>query len=161
MDATAVGHHDPLCAGTAKEGHHLLDVWAQPLRIKMGDHLREDLGGPILDRADDTEHHPAGDPAPGAIAAPRVAFAALVAFALALAQWTDGQASPLGWAPPARPGQGKTPEDGFIFIEQHDLTPASPLCEGSECERRPRPCSRVGSEPSRGSAGAAVFFLRR
>jgi hypothetical protein len=26
MDATAVGPHDPLCAGTAKEGPHLMDV---------------------------------------------------------------------------------------------------------------------------------------
>ena len=161
MNATAVGHHDHLFAGTAKEGHHLMDVLAQPLRLKMGDHLIEDFGGPILDRADDTEQHPAGDPAPGAIAAPRLAFEALVAFDLALAQWTDGQARTLGFAPPARPGQGKTPEDGFIFIEQNDLTPASPIFEGSEFERRPRQFSRVGSEPSRGSAVADVFFLRR
>src|SRR5215831_15200533 len=161
MDATAVGYHDHLFAGTAKEGHHLMDVLAKPLRLKMGDNLIEDFGGPILDRADDTEQHPAGDTAPGAIAAPRVAFEALVAFDLALAQWTDGQASPLGFAPPARPGQGKTPEDGFIFIEQNDLTPASPIFEGSEFERRPRQFSRVGSEPSRGSAVADVFFLRR
>jgi hypothetical protein len=25
--------------------------------------------------------------------------------------------------PPARAGQGKPPEDGFIFVEQNDLTP--------------------------------------
>jgi hypothetical protein len=161
MDATAVGHHDHLFAGTAKEGHHLMDVLAKPLRIKMGDNLIEDFRGPILDRADDIEQHTAGDTAPGAIAAPRVAFEALVAFDLALAQWTDGQASTLGFAPPARPGQGKTPEDGFIFIEQNDLTPASPIFEGREFERRPRQFSRVGSEPSRGSAVADVFFLRR
>jgi hypothetical protein len=58
MDATAVGPHDPLCAGTATEGPHLMDVWAQPRRLNMGDHLREAFGGPIRDRADDTEHHP-------------------------------------------------------------------------------------------------------
>src|SRR4029453_8408091 len=69
MDATAVGHHDHLFAGVAKEGHHLMDVLAKPLRLKMGDHLIEDFGGPILDSADDTEQHPAGDTAPGAIAA--------------------------------------------------------------------------------------------
>jgi hypothetical protein len=33
----------------------------------------------------------------------------------------------LGFVPPACPGQGKTPEDSFIFIEQNDLTPASPI----------------------------------
>src|SRR5262249_17312606 len=145
MDATAVGHHDHLFACMAKEGHHLMDVLAKPLRLKMGDHLIEDFGGPILDSADDTEQHPAGDPAPGAIAGPRVAFEALVAFDLALAQWTGGQARPLGFAPPARPGQGKTPKDGFIFIKQNDLTPASPIFESSEFERRPRQFSRVGS----------------
>src|SRR5262249_36474282 len=37
MNATAVGHHDHLFAGGAKEGHHLMDVLAQPLRLKMGD----------------------------------------------------------------------------------------------------------------------------
>ena len=35
MDATAVGHHDHLFAGTAKEGHHLMDVLAKPLRITI------------------------------------------------------------------------------------------------------------------------------
>jgi hypothetical protein len=160
VDATAVGDHDHLFAGVAQEGHHLMDILAQPLCIKMGDNLGEDFGGAILERANDTEQHPASDTAPGAIADPRLAFAALVAFDLTLAQWTDGQASTLGFVPPARPGQGKTPEDGFIFIEQNDLTPASPIFEGSEVERRPRQLSGVGSEPARGSAVAAVFFSR-
>ena len=70
VDATAVGDHDHLFAGMAKEGHHLMDILAQPLRIKMGDDLIEDFGGAILDGADDTEQHTAGDTAPGAIAAP-------------------------------------------------------------------------------------------
>src|SRR5262249_4074538 len=136
---------------TAKEGHHLMDVLAQSLRIKMGDHLIEDFGGPVLDSADDTEQHPTGDTAPGAIADPRVAFETLVAFDLALAQGLGGQASTLSFAPPARPGQGKPPADSCIFIEQNDLTPASPIFEGSEFERRPRQCSRLGSETARGS----------
>jgi len=74
VDAAAVDHHDDLFPGVAKEGHHLMDILAQPLRIKMGDDLVEDFGGAILDRANDTEQHPAGDPAPGAIADPRLAF---------------------------------------------------------------------------------------
>ena len=104
VDATAVGDHDYLFAGTAKEGHHFMDILAQPLRIKMRDDLVADFGGTILDRPNDTEQHPAGDTAPGAVADPRLAFEALVAFDLTLAQWTDGQASTLGFAPPARPG---------------------------------------------------------
>ena len=49
VDATAVGHHDHLFAGVAKEGHHLMDILAQPLRIKMRHDLIEDFRGPILD----------------------------------------------------------------------------------------------------------------
>src|SRR5215467_3456397 len=36
VDATAVGHHDHLFASVAKEGHHLMDILAKPLRLKMG-----------------------------------------------------------------------------------------------------------------------------
>ena len=159
VDATAVGDHGHLFAGVAKEGHHLMDLLAQPLRIKMRDDLEEDFGGTILDRPNDTEPHPAGNTAPGAVADPRLAFEALVAFDLTLAQWPGGQASTLGCAPPARPGEGKTPEDGFIFIEQNELTPAGAVLEGSECERRPRQLSGVGSEPPGGTAVAYSFFL--
>ena len=161
MDATAVGDHDALFPGVGKEGHHLMDILAHPRRIKMRHDLIEDFRGPILDGTDNAEQHPVGDAAPRAILHPRLAFEAFFAFDLALAQGTYREASAVGFAPPARPGQGKTPEDGFIFIEQNDLTPASPIFEGSEFERRPRQFSRVGSEPSRGSAVADVFFLRR
>src|SRR6266568_7915558 len=99
VDATAVGDHDHLFAGVAKKGHHVMDIVAQPLRITMGDDLVEDFGGAILDRANDTEQHPAGDPAPGARADPRLAFEALVAFDLTLAQRPGGQASALRFAP--------------------------------------------------------------
>jgi hypothetical protein len=67
----------------------------------------------------------------------------------------------LGFAPPARPGEGKTPQDGFTFIEQNDLTPASSVLEGRKFERRPRELSGVGSELARGPAVADVFFLTR
>ena len=134
VDATAVSHHDHLFAGVAKEGHHLMDVVAKPLRLKMGDNLIEDFAGPILDRAHDAKQYSTGHAAPTLIAHPRLAFEALVAFDLALAEGPGGQASPLGFVPPACPGQGKTPEDGFIFIEQNDLTPASPIFEGREFE---------------------------
>src|SRR5262249_21761213 len=60
----------------------------------------------------------------------------------------------------ACPGQGKTPEDSFIFIEQNDLTPARPIFESREFERRPCQLSGLGSEPAAGPAVADVFFSR-
>ncbi len=84
VDPTAVGHHNHLFASVAKEGHHLMDVLAKPLCLKMGDNLIEDFRGAILDRPNDTEQHTAGDTAPGAIANPRWAFEALVTFDLTL-----------------------------------------------------------------------------
>jgi hypothetical protein len=127
VDATAVGDHDDLFPGVAKEGHHLMDILAQPLRIKMGNDLIEDFRGPILDGTDDAEQHAAGDAAPRAIPQPRLAFEAFFAFDLALAQGTYREASALGFTPPACPGEGKTPHDRFIFIEQNDLAPTSPI----------------------------------
>ncbi len=159
VDATAVGDHDDLFPGVPKEGHHLMNILAQPLRIKMGDDLIEDFRGAISDGTDDAEQYSAGHAAPTPIVHPRLAFEGLFAFDLAVAQGPCGQARPLRFAPPARPGQGKTPEDGFIFIEQNDLTPAGAVLEGSEFERRPRQLSGIGSEPPGGTAVAYSFFL--
>jgi hypothetical protein len=125
MDPAAIDDHHDLFAGFAEGGHHLMDILAQLLGIKMRDDLIEDFGGPILDCPNDTEQHAARDPAPGAIVDPRLAFEGLLAFDLTRAQRAGGEASALGFAPPARPGQGKAPEDGFVFIEQNDLIPAS------------------------------------
>ena len=161
VDATAVGDHDHLFAGVAQEGHHLMEILAQPLWLKMGNDRGEDFGGAILDRAHDPEQHPAGATAPGAIAEPRLAFERLCTSDWTLAQWPGGQARALGFAPPTRAGQGKTPEDRFIFIEQNALTSTGSVLEGRECERRPRQLSGVRSEPARGAAVAAVFFFRR
>jgi hypothetical protein len=159
VDATAVSNHDDLFPGVAKEGHHLMEILAQPLRIKMGDDLIEDFRGAILDGTDKAEQHPAGDAAPRAIRHPRLAFEAFFAFDLALAQGPGGQASTLDFAPPAGSGQGKAPQDGFIFIEQNDRTPAGAVLEGSEFERRPRQLSGIGSKPPGGTAVAYSFFL--
>jgi hypothetical protein len=43
MDAPAVDDHDDLLPSVAKEGHDLMHILAQSLRIKMGDALREDF----------------------------------------------------------------------------------------------------------------------
>jgi hypothetical protein len=125
MDPAAIDDHHDLFAGFAERGHHLMDILAQLLGIKMRDDLIEDFGCPILDCPNDTEQHAARDTAPGARIYPCLAFEGLLAFDLTLAQRAGGEASALGFAPPARPGQGKAPEDGFVFIEQNDLIPAS------------------------------------
>jgi hypothetical protein len=159
VDATAVGDHDHLFPSVAKEGHHLMDILAQPLRVEMRDDLIDNARGAILHGADDAEQHAAGDPAPGAIAYPRLAFEGFLAFDLTLAQRARGKASALHFAPPARAGQGKAPQDRFIFIEQNNLATAGPVLQRGKFDRSPRQFSRVGSEPPRGTAVAYVFFF--
>ena len=112
-----------------------------------------------MDRADDTEQHPAREATPRALRQPRVAFEGLLAFALALAQRACGNARALGGAPPARAGQGKTPEDRFVFIEHNDLTAARLVCEGGECKRAVGEISRGGLQTASGAGEAdRVFF---
>ena len=60
VDATAIDHHDDLFPGGAKEGHHVMDILPKPFGIKLGDDLREDFRGAILDRAYDAEQHAVG-----------------------------------------------------------------------------------------------------
>jgi hypothetical protein len=117
MDPAAIDDHDDLCADCAEGRHHLMDILAQLLGIKMRDDLREDFGCPILDGANHAEQHAARDAAPRAIRQPRLAFESLFPFDLRVAQWVGGQARALGAAPPAQPGEGKAPQDGFIFVE--------------------------------------------
>ena len=161
VDATAVGDHAHLFPRMAKKGHHLMAILTEPLRVKLRDNLIDDARGAILHGTDDAEQHAARDPASGAILHPCLAFEGFRAFDLTLAQRAHSEAGALHFAPPTRPGQGKTPEDSFIFIEQNDLTPAGPVLEGREFKRSPRQLSGVRREPSCGSAVADVFFLTR
>src|SRR5262249_49928549 len=78
-----------------------MDIVPQSLGITLRDDLREDFGGAILDRTDETEQDTAGDPAPGAIACPRVPFERLLASDLTAAQRACGQTRALRCAPPA------------------------------------------------------------
>ena len=77
-----------------------------------------------------------------------MAFERLVAFHLTLAQRARGQAIALRFAPPARSGQGKAPQDRFIFIEEDNLALASLVLEGGEFERRIGQRGWVGIEPA-------------
>jgi len=64
------------------------------------------------------------------------------------------EARPLCFAPPARAGQGKAPQNGFVFIEQNDLAPARPALQGGKFQRTIGEVSGVGIEPSGGAAVA-------
>src|SRR5215471_13788151 len=120
MDPAAINDHHDIFAGFAEGGHHLMEILAQLLGIKVRHDLIEDFRSAILDGTDDTEQHAARDATPRAILPPRLPFATFCLFDLALAQWACGQAIPLGAAPPAQPGQSKAPHNRFVFIEQDD-----------------------------------------
>src|SRR6266571_3643122 len=161
MDPTAIDDHDDLFLGFAEGRHDLIEILAQFLGIKMWHDLREDFGGPILDRTNDAEQHATGDPTPRALLHPCLSFQPLVTFDLTWTQRPCGQASTLGFVPPARPGEGKTPEDGFIFIEQNDLPLTSPILESRECERAVGEISRGRIKTPRGTAVVYGFFSQR
>ena len=55
MDPTAVNDHHDLFLSFAKDGHHLMDVLAQFLGVKMGHNFIEDFGSPVLNGPNDAE----------------------------------------------------------------------------------------------------------
>ena len=67
MDPAAIDDHHDLFAGFAEGGHHLMEILAQLLRIKVRHDCREDFRGPIVDGADHAEQHATRDAAPGVI----------------------------------------------------------------------------------------------
>jgi len=151
MDATPVNHHDDFLARFAKDVHDLMDILAQLLGVKVRHNFIEDARRPILDGPDDTQQDAARDPAPRTRLYPGLPFEAFVAFDLALAQRTRRQSRALRAPPPAHPGEGKTPQDRFIFVEQNDLTPACPILQSREVDRAVGEVSGGRSEPPRGT----------
>jgi hypothetical protein len=160
VDPAAIDDHHDLFAGCAEDRHHLVNILPQLLGIKVRHDFVEDFGGAILDRPQDTEQHPAGDLAPGAIASPCLAFERFIAFDLTLAQRACGEAHALGGAPPAGAGQGKAPEDRFVFIEQNDLAPTRLVLEGSKFERAIGEVGGVGIEATSGTIVAYVLLFK-
>jgi hypothetical protein len=158
MDAAAIDNHHDFFAGFTQGRHDLMDILAQLLGIKMRDDLIEDFRCPKLDGANHAEQHAAGDAAPGAIVQPSMAFERLFPFDLTLAQGTRGQAIALGTTPPAPPGERKAPEDGFICIEQNNLTPARLILEGRESKRAVGEFSWGGGQLAGGAVVAEIFF---
>jgi len=86
MDPAAIDDHHDLFAGFAEDRHHLVNILAQLLSIKVRHDFREDFGGAVLDRPKDTEQDAARHTAPRAILKPRLAFEGFLAFHLTLAQ---------------------------------------------------------------------------
>src|SRR5437867_3668866 len=159
MDPTAIDHHHDLFVCFAEGRHHLMEIVAQLVGIKVGHDFREDFGGAILDRPNDTEQHAAGDAAPGAVPQPGLTFEGLFPFDLTRAQRPCGEACALGTSPPARPEHGKAPQDGFIFIQQNDLATASLVLQGGEFKGGIREGSRVGIKASGGAVVTYLFFF--
>jgi hypothetical protein len=84
----------------------------------------------------------------------------LLAVDVARAQGADGEAHALGGAPPAGAGQGKAPENGFVFLEHKALTPTRLVLEGSACERAIGEVCGGGIEATSGTIGAYVLFFQ-
>src|SRR5215475_13255040 len=160
VDPAAIHDQHHLFIRFAEGRHDLMEILPQLLGIKVRHDFVEDFGGAILDRANDAEQYPTGDAAPGAILHPRLTFEGLLAFDLALAQGADGEAHALGCAPPAGAGQGKAPQDGFVFIEQNDLTPTRLVLEGSKVERAIGEVGGGGIEATSGTIVAYVLFFK-
>ena len=159
VDPAAIDDHHDLFVRFAEDRHHLVNILTQLLSIKVRHNFIEDFGGAILDRPQDAEQHAAGDAAPGAIVDPRLAFEGFVAFDLTLAQRACGEAGALGCTPPAGAGQGKAPQDRFVFIEQNNLAPARPVLEGGKFERAIGELCGVGIEATSRTRGAYVLFF--
>ena len=102
MDATAIHNHDNLFAGFAEDGHHLREILASLLGVKVGHDFIAHFCGVILDGANDAEQDAAGDATPGAIPHPRLAFEGLIACDLTVAQRACRDARARRCAPPAR-----------------------------------------------------------
>lgn len=83
-----------------------------------------------------------------------MAFEGFVAFDLALAQRAGEQTRALGAAPPASPGEGKAPQDRFIFVQQNNLAPTRAVLQGCKVNRAIREVSRGGRESPGGTAVA-------
>ena len=152
MDATTIDDHHDLFARFAKDVHALMEILAQLLGVKMRHDLREDTRCAILDGPNDAQQDPAGDTAPGAIAAPGLAFERLFPFDLTVAQRMGVQTRARGAAPPAQPGQGKAPQDSCGFIEQNDFALASPILQGGQLKRAISESRGGRIEPSGGAA---------
>ena len=89
-----------------------------------------------------------------------MAFEGLLTFDLTLTQRPRREASALHFAPPARAGQRKPPQDGFVFIEQNDLATTRLVLESCEFERAIGKLSRGGSQATGRAVVAYILFFK-
>jgi hypothetical protein len=161
MDPTPVDDHHDLFLGSAEDRHHLVDIVAQVLRIKVGHDFIEDFRGAILDRADDVQQDPAADPAPGAMLRPDLAFEGFFPFDAVGAERAGGQTIALDTARPPSMQEGKTPHDSLVRVEQDDLAAPRPILQSSQVDGALGEVCGRGIEASRGTTVAQRIFLRR
>ena len=155
-----IDDHHHLCTGCAEDRHHWMEILTQLLGIKGRHDFIEDFGDARLDRPNDTEQRAPRDTAPGARAHPRLPFEGLLAFALRLTQRACQEARPRGFAPSARPGQGKAPHDRCVFIE-HDALPATgSVLQGGERKRARGAISWGGIKATSGAVVAQLLFFK-
>src|SRR5262245_3374323 len=83
MNAAAIDDHDDVFPGMTKDAHHLMNVLAEFVCIKMGHDFIEHARGPVLHCANDIKQDAAGDATPGPILRPDLEFAGLFSFDLA------------------------------------------------------------------------------
>src|SRR5205809_7977455 len=89
MDPAAIDDHHDLFPGLAEGRHHLMNIVAQLLGIKVRHNFIKDFGGAILDRPNDTEQYAARHTAPRSILHPRLACEGCLAVDLAVAQGAE------------------------------------------------------------------------
>jgi hypothetical protein len=126
----------------------------------MGDDFIAAFGGAILHSAEDREPHTAGAAAPGAVAPPGLAFQGLLTVDVTLTQRTSREARPLRWTPPARAGQGKTPEERFVCRAPPDLATTRLVCEGGKFARARGEVSWGRGQAAGGAVGAYRLFFK-
>ena len=137
-----------------------MEILASLLGITVRHQFIAALGGAILDCADDAEQHPTRAATPGVVAHPDLAFQGRLTVDVTLAQRAWGDTRALGGAPPARAGQGKTPEDRFVCIEQNALAAARLVFEGGEGERTGGESSWGRIQAARGAVEAYRGFFQ-
>src|SRR5436309_13145225 len=86
MDPAAIDDDHELFPGLAEGRHHLMNILAQLLRIKVRHNFIEDFGGAVQDGPNDTEQYAARHTAARAILQPRLASEGLLALDLTLPQ---------------------------------------------------------------------------
>src|SRR5262245_47117367 len=80
MDAAPVHDHHDLLLRMAEESHHLMNILAQILGIKVRHDFIEDLRGPILHGTKNVQQDAAPDPAPGAMLRPDLPLERFLSF---------------------------------------------------------------------------------